>query len=448
MNRLRSALKELLAYPSAMIGLVIILALVGISIYTMIAIPYPEAIKLWRGGEDVWYDTPKKAEPAWFNLFREADLSETIVVGSRDGSIVKSAEVVSEAMTDVTFSLPFDYPYDGFPQEISIFFEAQFQDKFPHVSLTWLTPDGREIRVADFRIEGQSQSYRVSQDKKLERRLGGQHPHVGLFADPTSEEPVALAGTYTLQVSALLFEENAGVDAEMVIFGQVHGLAGTDHRRRDLMVALLWGTPIALSFGLLAALGTSITTMTIAGIGTWFGGWVDELIQRITEVNMILPLLPILIMVGTFYSKSLWLMLGVLILLNIFGGGIKIYRAVFLQVKESPYMEAARAYGASDWRMVFTYLVPRIIPMLIPQLVTVIPVFVFIEASLAVLGLGDPILPTWGKLINDARVNGALYDGQYYWMLEPAILLMFTGLSFSLLGFSLDRIFNPRLRGL
>jgi peptide/nickel transport system permease protein len=98
--------------------------------------------------------------------------------------------------------------------------------------------------------------------------------------------------------------------------------------------------------------------------------------------------------------------------------------------------------------MIFTYLVPRIIPMLIPQLVTIIPAFVFLEAALAVLGLGDPILPTWGKMINDARVNGALYDGQFYWMLEPALLLMLTGLAFSLLGFSLDRIFNPKLRGL
>jgi peptide/nickel transport system permease protein len=56
-------------------------------------------------------------------------------------------------------------------------------------------------------------------------------------------------------------------------------------------------------------------------------------------------------------------------------------------------------------------------------------------------------MPTWGKIINDARLNGALYQGNYYWMLEPSILLMLTGLAFSLLGFSLDRIFNPRLRG-
>jgi peptide/nickel transport system permease protein len=188
--------------------------------------------------------------------------------------------------------------------------------------------------------------------------------------------------------------------------------------------------------------------MVIAAIGVWLGGWVDGLIQRVTEVNMVLPFLPILIMVGTFYSHSIWVILGVVILLSIFGSAIKTYRAVFLQVKESPYIEAARAYGAGSRRIIFSYLVPRIIPLLIPQLVTLIPAFVFLEAGLAILGLGDPTLPTWGKIINDAQQNGALYKGLYYWVLEPAVLLMVSGLAFALLGFSLDRIFNPRLRGM
>jgi peptide/nickel transport system permease protein len=139
-------------------------------------------------------------------------------------------------------------------------------------------------------------------------------------------------------------------------------------------------------------------------------------------------------------------MLGATILLSIFGGGIKTYRAMFIQVKESPYIEAARAYGASDLRIIIRYLSPRLIPTLIPQLVTLIPSYVFLEATLAVLGLGDPVLPTWGKVISDARSNGALYGGLYYWVLEPAILLMVAGLAFALLGFALDRIFNPRLR--
>jgi len=153
-------------------------------------------------------------------------------------------------------------------------------------------------------------------------------------------------------------------------------------------------------------------------------------------------------MVGTFYSRSIWLILGVTILLSIFTGSIKSYRAIFMQVKESTYIEAARAYGASSQRIVFLYLIPRMIPLLIPGLVSSIPAFVFLEATLAVLGLGDPVLPTWGKIINDAWSNGALYKGMYYWILEPAVLLMVTGLGFAMLGFALDRIFNPKLRGM
>ena len=446
MKRLRSTLKELTAYPSAVIGLVIVIALVCISIFTLIAMPYDEAIRLWRGGEEVWYNYPKTAGPAWTNIFRKQSLPTTIIVSTEDGTVVKTTEPVTEEMTEVSYSFVFDYEYDGFPQEISLFVSSEFQEKNPHVEVTWITPDGREIRVGSVQAETKM-SYRISQDKNLVRRLDGRLPQEALFADPENPD-VAVQGTYTMEISAMGFEEGSDVDAELVIYGQVHGLGGPDHRRRDLMVALLWGTPVALAFGLLAALGTTVTTMIISGIGTWFGGWVDEGIQRITEVNMILPLLPILIMVGTFYSKSIWLMLGVLILLNIFGAGIKTYRAIFLQVKESPYMEAAKAYGASNSRMIFSYLIPRIIPMLIPQLVVLIPTFVFIESAMAVLGLGDPVLPTWGKIINDARSSGALYQGLYYWVLEPSFLLMMTGLAFSLLGFALDRVFNPRLRGL
>jgi len=211
-------------------------------------------------------------------------------------------------------------------------------------------------------------------------------------------------------------------------------------------VPLLWGAPIALAFGLIASLGTSVLTMVIAAVGTWYGGWVDELIQRITEINLVLPFLAILILIGTFYSRSIWVILGATIALSIFTGAIKGYRSIFVQVKESMYIEAARAYGASGPRIVFFYLIPRMIPLLIPGLVASVPAFVFLEASLAVLGLGDPVLPTWGKIIDDAQRNGALYRGYYYWILEPATLLMLTGLGFAMLGFALDRIFNPKLR--
>lgn len=445
MGNLKAAWRQLARYPSAVIGIALILGLVGIALYAVIAIPYREAIRLWRGGEEVWGENPRTAQPVWTQLFSRAKQPQTIVLRSSDASARKTVQDVTADTKLVTISYTFDYSYDGFPQEITVFFNAGYQEKLPFASLSWKTPDGRLMRLGQTTVR-RAETYRLAQDTNLVRRLGGVPPQQALFADPNAATPRALKGKYELTIEGSTFEPDSTLDAKVVFYGQVHGLAGTDHQRRDLMVGLLWGTPVALSFGLLAALGTSVVTMLIAAFGVWFGGWVDQTIQRITEVNMVLPFLPILIMVGTFYSRSIWVILSVVIALSIFGAAIKTYRAIFLQVKEAPYIEAARAYGASDARIIVRYLVPRIIPVLIPTLISGIPTFVFLEASLALLGLGDPVLPTWGKMIDDARSQGALFNGQYYWMLEPAFLLMIAGLAFAMVGFALDRIFNPRLR--
>jgi peptide/nickel transport system permease protein len=447
MKAFRNSFQEILRYPSAVAGIVIIILLVIVAVITLIAIPYQEAISLWRGGEDVWYRNPKTAAPDWTNWFTREKRPPTIVLNSADGTAEKVVEVNNQGFNDIYITYSFDYQYDAFPQDLSIFFDVKYDSKQPFVSIYWITPEGEEIRVGDFGVT-RSQTYVITQDTKLQRRVGSEDVKIGLFSDPTDENPVPIKGTYSLTIDAVTFEEGDDVDAEFVLYGLTYGVAGTDHLRRDLLIPLLWGVPIAMAFGLLAAVGTSILTMIIAAVGVWYGGWVDELIQRITEVNLVLPFLSILIMVGTFYSRSIWTILGVTILLSIFTGGIKGFRSIFLQVKQATYIEAALAYGASNGRIIFMYLIPRIIPVLIPGLVTAIPAFVFLEASLALLGLGDPVLPTWGKVINDAQFNGALYRGLYYWILEPAILLMITGLAFAMLGYSLDRVFNPRLRGL
>ena len=109
-------------------------------------------------------------------------------------------------------------------------------------------------------------------------------------------------------------------------------------------------------------------------------------------------------------------------------------------------MIVAIDYGAGNLRIVLRYMVPRVIPILVPQFVLLIPSLVFLEAALAFVGLGDPVLPTWGKVLNDAFQSGALYKGYYHWVIMPSIFLILTGLGFAMLGYALDRIFNPRLR--
>jgi peptide/nickel transport system permease protein len=448
MKALGRTLREIFRYPSALVGLLMILGLVILSIYTVVTIPYDEAIRLWRGGEEIWYKNPRQAAPAWFNYFTARKQPVSFALDSAHpvaGQVEKTVKTNPKGENQFTITYTFDYQYDDFPQEMALYFTSIYVSKQPYAAIEWTKPDGKLVRVANLSLLPK-QTYRFAQDERLQRLLMGKPAMIGLFSDPKVDPPVPLKGQYKVMVSGFTFEKDSTLEAELVMHGTLYGIAGTDHLRRDLTVALLWGTPIALAFGLLAALGTTATTMIIAAAGAWYGGWLDELIQRVTEINLVLPFLPILIMIGTFYSRSIWLILGATILLSIFGGGIKTYRAMFMQVKEAPYIEAARSYGASDMRIIIRYLSPRLVPTLIPQLVTLIPSYVFLEATLAVLGLGDPVLPTWGKIISDARANGALYEGLYYWVLEPAVLLMIAGLAFALLGFALDRIFNPRLR--
>jgi peptide/nickel transport system permease protein len=443
MNTLKSSLQNIFYYPSAVVGMLVVFLLVFTAVYALVKIPYNEAIRLWRGGEDVWYQNPKFAPPAWINYFSAKKYSESFAVGTSDGTMAKAVTPGPEGTSTMSASYTFDFSYDYYPQEMILYLSSRYKEKQPFISAEWLTPDGRKIRIVNLALN-QKQTYRFSQDEKLKTRLGTDEVVPQLFSNP--ETGNLMKGKYQLLITGATFEPESDIDVEFVFHGQVYGLAGTDHARRDLMVPLLWGAPVALAFGLIASLGTSILTMVIAALGTWYGGWIDELIQRITEINIVLPFLSILIMIGTFYSRSIWVILGATILLSIFTSAIKGYRSIFVQVKESMYIEAARAYGASSPRIVFLYLIPRMIPLLIPGLVSSVPAFVFLEASLALLGLGDPVLPTWGKIIEDANANGALYRGYYYWILEPATLLMVTGLGFAMLGFALDRIFNPKLR--
>ncbi len=442
-RRLGELWQELRAYPAAVMGLVVITFFVGMALYAVIAIPYEQAVALWRGDRETWYRHPQNAAPAWLDVFTRDALPHTLVMDSREGFASREIRELPDGVQDLLLVYTFDYTFDRLPQELTLFFYTRHTTQPPHVMMTWHTPDGREIRIADLGVR-HGETYRFAGDERLLRRLGGVAPQQALFADPADGDR-PLQGRYELHVDARLFNEGAELDAELVVFGEVHGLAGTDGRRRDLMVAVLWGTFVALAFGISAAASTTLVTMVLAATGAWFGGWVDQLIQRITEVNMVLPFLPVSLMIFTLYSKSIWAILGVTVLLSIFGTGLKGYRAAFVQIKEAPYVEAARAYGASNRRIIGSYLLPRLSSVLVPQFITLIPAFVFLEAALAFLGMSDPRLPTWGRLVHSAFANN-VYHGPYHLVLVPGVILLALGLSFAMVGYALEKILNPQLR--
>ncbi|MEM1936578.1 MAG: ABC transporter permease [Candidatus Caldarchaeum sp.] len=458
-------LRPLLRYKSSFIGVGILSLLVAVSVYTVITIPFDEAARLWRAGEQTWLDNPRNALPSWVNMFTSANLPSTLVfdTSSPRPGVVKVSARAGENIKITRVEIRFDYGFDDFPSELNLFFTSHYQVSQPQLTISWVKPDGTQVQLRKTTISREDRFYMSADaalsselNQLLESRLGRKPPTMvptttilfGVIDETILGVDTARVqkGEYRLLIEGFLFEADSDFDAKLVVYGKVYGWAGTDHLRRDIGIALLWGTPIALLFGVSAATSIALIQMSIGAVSAWFRGLVDTLMQRITEIFLVLPFLPVLIMVSTLYRVNIWIILVIVILLSSFGPGVKNYRALFLQLRESPYIEAARSYGAGDLRILFLHLIPRVLPTMIPTIVLSAADFVFLEAALAIIGIGDPITPTWGKVIQDAFYFGALFKGHYYWVLIPSALLAATSVSFALIGFALDKIFNPRLK--
>ncbi|MCG2785438.1 MAG: ABC transporter permease subunit [Anaerolineae bacterium] len=454
----RRALTEIRRYPSAMVGFFLLCLLVAGSLYAIIGFPYATIGREWRSGTLTGRpEVPQLAQPSWVNWLREDKYLSTLKLND---PIQKESRQVSENMDEVSLTFTFDFNYADFPSEIYLYLLPEYTEKQPYLSLLWTTPDGRSITLKGVNLASKNVRYNFL-DGIPARRLIGQNPdwktwfnfgnvlptplHYTLFAAPDGQTATVQKGTYTLQLDALFFNEPApDLNAELVMLGQVYGAAGSDYFRRDLLVPLLWGMPFALAFGLFGATVTTLLSMFLAAASAWYGGWVDSLLQRLTEANMVLPVLAIGVLAYSLFGLNIWVVLAIIIALNIFGSPSKTFRSAFLQVKQAPYIEAARAYGASNRRIILDYMIPRIIPVIVPQLITLIPTFVFLEATLGIFNIKSDY-PTWGTIIYQGLTRGALY-GPKFWVLQPIALLLMTSLAFALLGSALERILNPRLQ--
>jgi len=194
MKAFKNSFQEIKRYPSAMFGLAIVILLIITSIVVIIAIPYNEAIRLWRGGEGIWYQNPKTAPPAWTNWFTKEDKPSSYFLAEGDERVTKTVEEFTEGSGDITYVFTFEYDYDAFPSEMAIYLESDYETKNPFADMYWIQPDGTEIRVASIGVD-KSQTLYFSQDSKLQRRLGDVSPEVGLFIVPDSDPPQVIPGT-------------------------------------------------------------------------------------------------------------------------------------------------------------------------------------------------------------------------------------------------------------
>jgi peptide/nickel transport system permease protein len=333
--------------------------------------------------------------------------------------------------------------------------------------MNWSRPDGSYLVLFQSSLTRRapaSDDFALSQDIEIKEAIRNWaiktynatdskliKPEVTLFAKADKSmldvnAATVLKGEYTVTLSATGVGGDVGFDAKTVIFGTVFGIAGTDDHRRDLLIGLLWGAPIALAFGSVAATVIVLLEIVIGAIASWYGGWLDEFTQRAADLLLILPILPILILIAIIYSPGIWTILGILVLFGVVGSSTKIARSIVLQVKEEPYVEAAISYGASRTRILFRHILPRLLPYTFALIALSVPSFIFLEASLSFLGLGDPLLPTWGSILGNAYNGSAPFRGFWWWIAFPAGGIVFATVAFALLGYSFDKVLNPRLR--
>lgn len=451
-------IEQLRLYPSALFGLTVIALLLAGSLYALFVLPYEE-IGINYNWERVSGRSlmPRTAAPAWLNVFRQTPLLSRILLDENSEDVVVSKETLENGWVQKIVTYEFDYFYSEIPSDLFIYIDSDYEEKIPFVSFQWLTPDGRMIDLKSRAMAGES-SYDLDAGVNVKRLLlenpewenwfatDGPYPTPAyqlLFAKPGSEEPIPQQGRYQLTLTSLLFEEESDAHSQLVILGQVYGIAGTDYWRRDLLLPLLWGMPVSLTVGFVGAVVLILIAVLLPAIGVWYGGWLDTAIQRLTEINMVLPGLAIAAVAYALHGVHIWVILVVVVILSALGAPIKSFRSALLQAKEAPYIEMARSYGASNFRIILRYLIPRILPSLIPYLVMQIPTFIFLEATLGFFRI-QSVYPSWGKIIHEALTRSDLY-GSSFWVLEPIFLLLLTGLAFAMLGLALERLLNPRL---
>ncbi|MCE4609998.1 MAG: ABC transporter permease [Desulfurococcales archaeon] len=225
-----------------------------------------------------------------------------------------------------------------------------------------------------------------------------------------------------------------------------YGFFGTDTKSRPIGLGLLFGLPYAFILGFSV---TFISTFIGAFYGTAAGYWKDikgEIMMRVVDIVNSLPFLPILIALSVAFRSAITLpVLAGLMIILFWAGPVIVVRSMALQISEQIYVEAARAVGASTRRILFKHMFPQIFPYTMAIAVLSIPGVIVAEASLSLLGFGDPAAPTWGKMLQLAYDVGAVNAGYWWLYLFPGLALVIFSATFLLLGRALEPIVAPKL---
>ena len=245
---------------------------------------------------------------------------------------------------------------------------------------------------------------------------------------------------------SLIVEGAESVELKLSLPGERQGLLGTDQRGRDVFTMLIYGIRTSLIIGISATIIASLLGMAFGLTAGYIGGWCDTLIMRVVDILLSIPTLPILIVLSGIWVKVLW---QLVLILSIFSwmGTARSVRALVLTVRESPWVESLRALGAKRGYILWRHLVPETAPILLANIALGVPGAILAEAGLAFLGLSDPRLISWGRMLHEAHSFGAFTEGAWWLLLPPGFGIVAICLIFMDMGKFLEEKIDPRLSG-
>ncbi len=420
-------------------------------------IPFPDARSRWR---DItyWESNPRSTPPVWVNWFSSKKYANTL---ETQEYAIEEKQAGKMKIIKATFLL--DYSYDVPP--IDIFLHGRATGS-PVIVLSMQRPDEHKVKLFQKTFSNvANEKIRISVDKDAKTsvynfaaRLDRQEDRISrdmikstniLFAQAKEgifRRPEPLHGAYEIIAEIILPKKGDRVE-EMALFlpGSVSGLLGTDNSRRDLWSGVVAGVRWALLIGLMTAIAAVSIGVVYGTISAYFGGWVDSLLQRIFEIFVSIPLLPLLIVMSAIFKPSIWTMIFMMSAF-FWVGPVKTVRSMGLQIKEETYIEASKAFGASHFRIIFKHMVPLLVPYAFASMALYVPGAIVYESTISLLGLGDSTIVTWGQILHDALSGGAVLNGQWWWVVPPGLAIALMGMTFAFIGFAMDKILHPKLR--
>ncbi len=214
---------------------------------------------------------------------------------------------------------------------------------------------------------------------------------------------------------------------------------GTNDIGQDIFSELVYGTRISLFAGFFAAF-VSVAVGTLVGLFSgYLRGAADEVLMGLTDIVLIIPALPLMIILSAHTSPSIW---NIIIVIGAlwWTSTARVVRSRVLQLREMPFVEAARGLGAGNTYIVFRHILPNTLQVILAKFILAVAGAMLTEASLSFLGLGDPLQKSWGMMLNYAFSRGGFINGYWWWYLPPGICISLAVLSFVLIGFGLEEL--------